>query len=80
MREKEREKITETYILMLKKLAEKRAKAGISQIDLASSIGLSESGYFKVEKGKTKLDLERLLLILYKLNIHPKDFFKDFAF
>ena len=44
---------------------------------MAMKLGLTESGYFKVEKGKTKLDFERLLLILMVLEITVADFFKD---
>jgi transcriptional regulator with XRE-family HTH domain len=40
-------------------------------------LGLTESGYFKVEKGKTSIDIQRLLTILYKLDISPEEFFKD---
>jgi transcriptional regulator with XRE-family HTH domain len=43
-------------------------------------LGLTESGYFKIEKGKTKLDIERLLLILEKLNISFMEFAKNFDF
>ncbi|MDB9724231.1 helix-turn-helix domain-containing protein [Polaribacter sp.] len=43
---------------------------------MANHLNLSEGGYFKVEKGKTKLDLERLLEILEFLKISPQEFFK----
>ena len=76
MREKEREKERENYLNLLKKLAKKRVDAGFTQYDIAQTLGLTESGYFKVEKGKTKLDLERLLIVLNKLEISPEDFFK----
>ncbi|WP_405611674.1 helix-turn-helix domain-containing protein [Polaribacter sp. Asnod1-A03] len=55
----------------------KRRKAGVSRYDVAIYLGLSENGYYKVIKGQTKLDLERLLLILVKLDITPTEFFKD---
>ncbi|QXP63720.1 hypothetical protein [Polaribacter sp. HaHaR_3_91] len=45
---------------------------------MALHLGLTENGYFKVIKGHTKLDVERLLLILNKLAISPKEFFKDY--
>ena len=62
---------------ILKKIASLRLEKGISFIDMAMKLGLTESGYFKVEKGKTKLDLKRLLLILMVLEITVADFFKD---
>ena len=73
----EKDIITATHSKILEKIVTLRSNAGVSQVELANAIGISESGYFKVEKGKTKLDLERLLIILLKLKISPKDFFKD---
>ncbi|WP_299014862.1 helix-turn-helix transcriptional regulator [uncultured Polaribacter sp.] len=64
-------------ITILRKIAKERQKAGLSQYDMGIKIGLTESGYFKVEKGATKLDLERLLEILDVLNITLINFFKD---
>lgn len=78
MKEKEKEKIESYYTSILKKIAQKRAEAGLAQIDLALKLGLTASGYFKVEKGKSRLDLQRLLAILKILEISPKEFFQDF--
>jgi DNA-binding XRE family transcriptional regulator len=78
MKEKEREKVENYYFEILRKIANKRAEAGLSQIDLALKLGLTDSGYFKIEKGITKLDIQRFLSILYKLDISPKEFFEDF--
>jgi transcriptional regulator with XRE-family HTH domain len=78
MKEKEKEKIESYYTSILKKIAQKRADAGFTQIDVAFKLGLTASGYFKVEKGKSRLYLERLLAILVILEISPKEFFKDF--
>ncbi|MFQ3181176.1 MAG: transcriptional regulator with XRE-family HTH domain [Polaribacter sp.] len=78
MKEKEKEKIESCYTSILKKIAQKRAEAGLTQIDLAFKLGLTASGYFKIEKGQSKLDLERLLAILVILDISLKEFFKDF--
>jgi DNA-binding XRE family transcriptional regulator len=76
MKEKESEKVKSSYTAILKNLSKTRAEAGLSQIDLALKLGLSKSGYFKIEKGKSKLDIQRLLSILYKLDISPKFFLK----
>tara|TARA_R110002049_G_scaffold56399_8_gene155580 strand:- start:4391 stop:4642 length:252 start_codon:yes stop_codon:yes gene_type:complete len=73
----EEKELNNTYNFILQKIIKLRIAAGYTQIDIADFVGLTESGYFKLEKGKTKLDTERLLLILYKLKISPKDFFKD---
>jgi DNA-binding XRE family transcriptional regulator len=50
-------------------------KLGITQMDLALLINLSFNAYFKVEKGTTKLDTERLFIILEVL-ISPSSFLK----
>jgi|GEM_PF-1704607 len=76
-RERERERVALKYQAILKKLAAERQNKGINQFSMARSLGLTESGYFKVEKGKTKLDVERLLHMLNTLDIPLKDFFKD---
>ena len=78
MREKERERIKDTYKIILNNLEEKRKQVGVSRYEMALHLGLTENGYFKVIKGHTKLDVERLLLILNKLAISPKEFFKDY--
>lgn len=58
-------------------IAKKREEKKISQWDLGEQLGLSESGYFRVEKGTSKLDMIRFLQILSILEISPSDFFKD---
>jgi transcriptional regulator with XRE-family HTH domain len=73
---RERERINTLYKSLLIKLVQKREVAGLTQYEVSNILGLTESGYFKVEKGKTKLDLERLLLILNALNVSPEEFFK----
>ncbi|OAD46394.1 helix-turn-helix domain-containing protein [Polaribacter atrinae] len=77
-RERERERIKDTCKIILNNLEEKRKQIGVSRYEMALHLGLTENGYFKVIKGHTKLDVERLLLILNKLTISPKEFFKDY--
>lgn len=60
---------------ILKKIVARRKKLGISQVDLALKLNMSANGYFKVEKGITKLDLYRLIEIAEILKIDPKEFF-----
>ncbi|EAR13454.1 hypothetical protein PI23P_03132 [Polaribacter irgensii 23-P] len=67
------------YFKVLEKIIASRIANGVTQINMANHLNLSEGGYFKVEKGKTKLDLERLLEILEFLKISPEEFFKDIA-
>jgi transcriptional regulator with XRE-family HTH domain len=77
---KRKETIIKKRAIVLKYIAKERIKAGVTQYDMGQYLGLTESGYFKIEKGKTKLDIERLLLILEKLNISFMEFAKNFDF
>lgn len=61
--------------LILKKIKEERIKREMSQYDFGEKIGLSQNAYFKVETGKTKLDLFRFLTICKVLEMDPKSFF-----
>mgnify|MGYP002039716917 CR=1 FL=1 len=65
------------YNKVLEKRVKERVIAGFTQNEIGQLLDISESGYFKEEKGKTKLDLYRLLHILQKLEISPDEFFKD---
>jgi len=73
---KEKSNAKSNYFLILEKIITQRIATGKTQINVADHLNLSEGGYFKVEKGKTKLDLERLFEILEYLEISPKEFFK----
>ena len=64
------------YFAILKKIIATRTHKNITQITVAKHINIGESGYFKIEKGKTKLDLERLFEILELLEVSPEEFFK----
>lgn len=67
----------EDYQKILRLIAKKRSELGISQFRMGEVLGLTESGYFKVEKGKSRLDLMRFIIILNKLGITPQDFFTE---
>lgn len=68
--------ITEHKIpLILQKIKEERLKTGLSQWDFGAKIGLSQNAYYKLETGKTRLDMYRFLVICKILNKEPKSFF-----
>jgi len=50
------------------KIRSKRIAKGLSQEVLASSLSISQSAYAKIEQGKTRIDIERLLKIAELLN------------
>lgn len=77
-KEKEKERIEKRKTAVLKRIVERRRELGISQWDLGIAINLTNSGYFKVETGKTKLDTYRFFEILEILEISAEDFFKGF--
>ena len=64
------------YFAILKKIIDNRTQGDITQKQIAKHINIGESGYFKIEKGKSKLDLERLFEILELLEVSPEEFFK----
>jgi DNA-binding XRE family transcriptional regulator len=47
----------------------RRRQLGFSQTDLAEKLGITLSGYYKFEKGKTKLGFRRMLEISEILNV-----------
>jgi transcriptional regulator with XRE-family HTH domain len=64
------------YAAVLEKMVATRIQRDFTQIAVAEHIRIGESGYFKIETGKTKLDLERLFEILELLEVSPEEFFK----
>lgn len=69
------EKLHEQAEKVLKKIVERRQELGISQTELAIKLNMTTSGYFKVEKGESKLDLIRLFEIASCLDIDAKELF-----
>jgi len=63
---------------VLQRIIKKRETLGISQMDLAFKLHLTANGYFKIEKGHTKLSVLRLLQIAEALNVKPCCFFEDY--
>lgn len=65
----------ERVSIILEKIKKEREKEGLSQYEFGKKIGLSQNAYFKLETGKTRLDMYRFLTICKVLNIPPKEFF-----
>ena len=49
--------------LILKHIKNTRQQKGVSQYEMSSRLNISQNTYFKIESGKTKLDLYRLIQI-----------------
>ncbi|PQJ79472.1 helix-turn-helix domain-containing protein [Polaribacter porphyrae] len=70
--------VEDDLITILKKIKTIRLEQNLTQADMCYRLNISQSVYSKLEKGESKLDMERLLLILKTLNTSLADFFKDF--
>lgn len=53
------------------KIRKLREQSGLTQESMAAYLCISQNAYSLIEKGKTKIDIERLLQITEKLNIRP---------
>lgn len=53
------------------KIRKLRESLGLTQETMAAYLCISQNAYSLIEKGKTKIDIDRLLQITEKLNIRP---------
>ena len=60
---------------ILKKIIQKRREKNFSQNYMASQLKISQSHYNKIENGKKKLTLDRILVIVRIFNISITDLF-----
>ncbi len=60
------------------KLKEKRESQGLSQSQLASSLGISRASYFNWESGKTKPNQNNLSKLSEIFNVDPRYFESEF--
>jgi transcriptional regulator with XRE-family HTH domain len=68
-------KISEVIDNITLKIIERRKEKGFSIENMANELGLSNSAYNKIEKGDTKLTVERLLQLHTILDISLGDLF-----
>ena len=71
------EKITNRISDVLEKVIYRRKRLGLSQTDIANKLEMTKSGYFKMETGKTKLDIKRLLELSEILKVELEYFLKE---
>lgn len=72
----EKETVNVKLKTVLQKIIARREELGITQWDLAKQLHMTSNGYFKVEKGITKLDVKRLIEIAEVLEMNPTYFFE----
>ncbi|MDX6745448.1 helix-turn-helix transcriptional regulator [Polaribacter sp. PL03] len=61
---------------VLKQIVYRRKRLGLTQTELAEKLDITLSGYYKIEKGKTKLDFRRMLEISEVLDVEINYFLK----
>jgi transcriptional regulator with XRE-family HTH domain len=71
------EKKTNRINDVLEKVIYRRKRLGLSQTDIANKLEITLSGYFKMETGKTKLDIRRLLELSEILKVELEYFLKE---
>ena len=71
------EKITNRISDVLEKVVYRRKRLGLSQTDIAEKLEITLSGYYKMETGKTKLDVRRLLELSEVLKVDLEYFLKE---
>lgn len=59
-------------------LVETRINAGLTQVELADKLDMSQSGYSKFERGQRRLDLLQLHTICRKMKVSLSDFVAEF--
>lgn len=59
-------------IIICQKIKQFRKKHGYSQETVAILLNIEQNTYSRLERGETKIDIERLLQIaqLYKISVH----------
>lgn len=60
-----------------KKIRKYRERLDYSQEFMASELGISQPAYAKIEKGSTKINIERLVNIAKILNVEPQKLLDD---
>lgn len=69
---------SDDYAVLLELLVAKRAESGLTQVQLAKRLKLSQSAYSKLERGELRMDVIQLRSILTELNVRLGDFIGEF--
>jgi transcriptional regulator with XRE-family HTH domain len=68
------------YRAIIEILVQARHKAGLTQIDLAVALGITQSEVSKIERSERRLDIIDYLRICRALNIDPGALLRDISF
>lgn len=70
---------TYTYKLIIERLKAARAKSGLTQIDVATKLGTTQSFVSKIENGERRLDVVEMLKLADLYKIDTNKLLKDIA-
>ncbi len=59
-------------------IQEKRKNKGLSQMEVATSIGLTQSYFSRLESGERSADLAIAINLFRKLDVNPMEFFSRY--
>lgn len=62
------------------KIKQKRKEVGITGVEMAHSLGISQQHYSRIENGYTKITVEYLFSIAFVLNIKPQGLLPNYSF
>lgn len=65
----DRNSVYKKELEILARIKDLRTQKGFSQYELGEKLNISQNAYYKLEKGKTKLDLQRLIQLSTILEI-----------
>lgn len=66
------------YAVLLEMLVKKRVASGVTQVQLASKLKMTQSAYSKLERGELRLDVIQLRTILLEIGHTLTDFVAEY--
>lgn len=66
------------YAIALKVLKDARRVAGVTQIELAEALGITQSAVSKIERGEVRLDVVQLRRVLFAFRVTLVQFAERF--
>lgn len=70
-------KITSNNSIVSRILTEKRKELGLSQVELSTKIGITKSGWGKIEKGQSTISIDNYISSCEALKVSPSELFKE---
>ncbi len=66
------------YAVLLEMLVKRRVASGVTQVQLASKLKMTQSAYSKLERGELRLDVIQLRTILLEIGHTLTDFVAEY--